>query len=289
MFFEKKYKMYAWALSGFIGLVILAYVIFGGLYFPTPPYFIPLSQGTNNLIVLGILLSLVIPAYIEWNNHRWLRGVDANAPRLLRDVTETVQSGVPLFRALEEASERDYGPISKSLETAMVKFHFTSDLEGALTWLGETLIRPSMRRISTILIEAHKTGGDIIDVLNTSVDLFTKLEEHQEERRSQMRPYMSIVYLGTVIFLIISWVIITQFLAPLIFASSETIVGSSGILRTLLDIEFYVAILFWAAIMESIFGGLVAGKILEGRVSAGLIHSVVLLVITIVFFNAFSI
>lgn len=91
---------------------------------------------------------------MEYSNSRWLRGIDMNAPRLLRDVTETVQSGVPLFRALEEASTRDYGPISKHLETAMVKFNLTSDLERSLKWLGEILVRPLRKRTTTIIIEA---------------------------------------------------------------------------------------------------------------------------------------
>jgi len=52
---------------------------------------------------------------------------------------------------------------------------------------------------------------------------------------------------------------------------------------------YYKAVLMWAAVMEALFGGLVAGKISEGRISVGLIHSVLLLVITVVFFNVFSV
>jgi flagellar protein FlaJ len=259
-----------------------------GIFIPTPPYYIPTAVPINNGIILGIILVFAGPAYVEFKNSRWLRGIDLNAPRLLRDVTETVQSGVPLFRALEEASTRDYGPITKHLETAMVQFNFTSDLEGSLKWLGEKLVRPSMKRITTIIIEAYKTGGDIIDVLNTSVEIFNDVAEFNEERRSQMKPYLLIVYLGTLIFLVISWLMLTRFLAPMVSTSADPMILSSGFINRTLDIEYYRGILFWAAVMEAIFGGLIIGKIVEGKVAAGMIHSIILLLITVILFNTIS-
>jgi hypothetical protein len=41
--------------------------------------------------------------------------------------------------------------------------------------------------------------------------------------------------------------------------------------------------------MGSLLGGLIAGKISDGRVAAGLIHSEILLLLTLVFYNLFSV
>jgi len=289
MYFERGHKLAVWVSSIAVASTLFALIIYRGLYFPSGPYFIPLHQSLNNSIVMVLVVALVFPAIVEFNNYRWLRDVDKNIPRLLRDVTEAVRSGVPLFRALEDASTRDYGPISKPLEAAMVKFNLTSDLEDSLIWLGEKLIRPAAKRMSTILIEAYETGGRIIDVLDVGVDLFTSLDEYQEERDAQMRPYLLIVYLGSFVFLVISWVVLVQFLTPLAAASADPLVEQGGILRNVLSINYYRAVLMWAAVMEALFGGLVAGKISEGRISVGLIHSVLLLVITVAFFNVFSV
>lgn len=289
MYFERRYRVAVWAVSLAVASVLFALIFLQGVYVPMEPYFIPVSQRANNALVLSLLVALAPSAVVEFVNNRWLRGVDANIPRLLRDVTEAVRSGVPLSKALEDASGRDYGPISRPLEAAMVKFNLTSDLEGALVWLGERLIRPAAKRMNTILIEAYSTGGRIMDVLDASVDLFTSLAEYREERDAQMRPYILVVYLGSLVFLVISWVILVQFLAPLAAASANPFVAQAGILQNVLDINYYKAILFWAAVMEALLGGLVAGKINEGRISAGLIHSALLLMITLAFFNAFSV
>lgn len=289
MYFDRRYRIAVWAVSFSVFFILLSLLIIQRVYVPTSPYFIPIDQRLNNSIILGLIVALVFPAIVETNNIRWLRQVDENTPRLLMDVTEAVRSGMPLIQALEEASTRDYGPISQPLAKAMVKFRMTSDLESALRGLGDSLIQPVVRQMSTILLEAYQTGGRVIDVLSTSVELFSNLAEYREERVSQTRPYIFVVYLGTLIFLVISWVILAQFLGPLHAAATDPGLEQTGILRSLLDIKYYKAILFWAAVMESVFGGLVAGKIGSGRISAGLLHTVMLLSTTVAFFNVFSV
>jgi len=289
MYFDFKSRIAVSVVSISVALTLVIIGFTQGLHTPTAPYFIPLSQRVNNYFSLGILLILLSPAIMEYNNSRIRRGIDIYTPRLLKDLTEAVKSGVPLFRALEEASVRDYGPISKPLESAMVKFRLTLDLNESLRWLGNKLDRPSFKRMCIILIGANKSGGDIVDILNTSTHMLTNLAEYREERYSQMKPYTFIVYLGTIIFIIISWLILVRFLSPIAVSTTDPVIGQSNVFSNILDVNFYKSILFWAAIFEAIFGGLVAGKITEGRLNSGLIHSVILVSLTVIFFNLFTV
>jgi len=61
--------------------------------------------------------------------------------------------------------------------------------------------------------------------------------------------------------------------------------GVANIVGSMLSISYYKAIVFWAAILEGIMGGLVAGKITDSRIAAGLFHSVFLIIMTYGFFN----
>jgi len=289
MYFKQKYRNAVWAVSGSVGLSIMLIPVLSGLYIPQGPYLIPLSQKVNNTMAFGLVIAFIFPAIVEFNNYRWGRQVDRNVPRLLRDVTEAVRSGVTLPRALEEASQRDYGPLSKEFEHGISMFILGAGWEDSLMSLAQRLRRPSALRLSTILIEAHQTGGKMIDVLDASVDLFSSLDEYREEQYSNMRPYMMTIYMATIIFLIIAYVVLHQFLTPLYAASAGATVKESGLLAGVLDINYYTSILFWASIIESIFGGLIAGKIGDRTLSAGLRHSVILTVITLIFFNVLSV
>ena len=289
MYFNLKSRIAVSAVSISVALVLVTISFTQGLYLPTAPYIIPTSQKLNNYFSLVIFICLLSPAIMEFNNSRVRRGIDSNTPRLLKDLTEAVKSGLPLFRALEEASIRDYGPISKPLESAMVKFRLTLDLNESLRWLGKKLDRPSIKRMCAILIGANQTGGDIVDVLITSTNMITDLIEFREDRYSQMKPYTFIVYFGTTIFAIISWLILVRFISPLAASTTDPLIAQSNVFTNILDVNFYKSILFWATMFEAIFGGLVAGKITEGRINSGLIHSVILVCLTIVFFNLFTV
>lgn len=288
MYFKQKYRIAVWAVSASVGLSIMLIPILLGLYTPQGPYLIPLSQRVNNTMALGLVIAFSFPAIVEFNNYKWGRQVDRNIPRFLRDVTEAVRSGVTLPRALEEASQRDYGPLSEELEHTISMFILGASWGDSLMSLAQRLRRPSALRLSTILIEAHQTGGKMIEVLETSVNLFSSLDEYREEQNSNMKPYMMTIYMATIIFLVIAYVVLHQFLTPLSAASAGAIVQEAGFLAGVLDINYYNSLLFWASIIESIFGGLIAGKIGDRTLSAGLRHSVILCIVTLFFFNISS-
>ena len=289
MYFDRRARLMVWASS--LSVALLLYILFYilGVLRPTELYLIPLDQRVNNSLALTLLAAILPPSIVEFNNIRWLRGVDRNIPLLLRDLTEAVRSGETLIRALEEAAERDYGPISKYLERAMVRLSLTSDLEASLRWMGEQLVRPSAMRMATILIEASESGGRVVEILEAAVSLFNQIAEYRGEREAQTRPYILLAYMGSIIFMVIAYVILFQFLAPLSTAAENPEMMGVPIVQNVLDISYYKSILFWASVMESVFGGLIAGKISGGKLAAGLIHSSILLAVTIAFFNIFTV
>lgn len=284
-YISRKKELIVLGISLLFALALLAITLIRDDYRPLSPYYIPLNQKTNNLIIGSILIAILPISIIEYQNNKWLKSVDKHVPRLLMDITESIRSGLSLFSALEAAATRDYGPITQPLEDAVVNMRMTADLEGSLKCLGKQLRRPNAMRMITILLETYETGGRMLDVLETSIDMFTYIEEYQEEKNSQIGPYILLVYVGSIIFLIISYTIIEQFIGPILKVSMEQHVAQSGILTNVLDEKYYKSILFWASSIEGLFGGLVAGKILYDRTSGGLIHSVILLIMTLGFFN----
>lgn len=289
MFFERKQRYVVFSVSVATGALMMATPFINGLYVPERPYLIPLSLKVNDILALGILVSIACPAVVGHYNHRWGRQIDGNIPKLLRDLTESVRSGLTLPTALQEASKRDYGPLSKKLEHAMSLFIMGESLEDAMMDMARHINRPDALRMSTVLIEAHRSGGSAVDVLESSAELFSAIDQYREERHAKMKPYVSIVYMAVLIFLFVGYITLSEFLAPLYARTISISEEAPSFLRDILDIRYYTSVLFWASMFESIFGGLVAGKIGEGTASDGLHHSVILSIITVVFFNVLPI
>ena len=286
MYFKQKYTRAVWAVSATVALIVGLLFVVQGKYWPQYPYIIPLDMTMNYSFVFCVLIAITPPSIIELNNSRWLKQVDKNIPKLMMDITESIRSGMSMIRALEVASKREYGPISGILETAVVNFNLTSDLDGSLKWFGDSLLRPSGKRMATILLEANNSGGRMMDVLETSINMFTSIDEYRDEKESNISPYILLVYVSSLIFLFIGWVVVAQFLEPL-SKQRVNVPGAASLIGSMLDINYYKSIIYWAAIVEGLVGGLVAGKITDAKIASGLIHSVFLVVITIFFYKIF--
>jgi flagellar protein FlaJ len=268
------------------GIILILAIFLSTGFIPESPYWIPIDRRINTGLALSLLIMMSGPAIVEWSNTRYLKSVEENLPIFLRDITKKVHSGVPLMYALESASTMDYGPITKPLRRTMNRINVTSDIEGSLKWLGDQLVVPSAKRLTLVLIEAYNTGGRITDILETSLDIFTVLTKHKNDRESLTNAYIYVVYLGTGVFLIISWVLLSKFLIPLSEITLDPTMQASGLVSSLFNVNYYWAILFWAAVIEAIVGGFLGGKIKYGRLDKGLSFASVMLGITIVFFNS---
>jgi len=284
-FDEKKTRLLQYS-SLAAGILLLIAIFLSTGYVPGPPYWIPVDRRINTGLALSFLIMMGGPAILEWSNTRYLNSVEENLPLFLRDITNMVHSGVPLMFALENASMNDYGPITKPLRRAMNRINVTSDIEGSLIWLGDQLVIPSAKRLTSVLIEAYNTGGRITDILESSLEIFTVLTKHNSEREGLTNSYIYVVYLGTGVFLTICWVLLSKFLAPLSELTLDPNMQASGLVSSFFNLDYYWAILFWAAVIEAIVGGLLGGKIKYGRLSKGLSFASVMLGITVVFFNS---
>ena len=283
MYINDKYRRVAISLSITFLFVSLYFIMFQIGFKPTPPFWVPLNQKVNNIIGLCLLLALLPLTTIQYFGDRWLESVDRNVPRLLQDVTEDVKSGQSLIISLEENAKEDYGSISKPLQKTLTRFKFTSDLTGSMKWLGEKLQRPVAKQMAAIFVEAYEAGGKVTEILQDSVQLFKSIDENRVNRNTKTRPYVIVVYVSLGIFLVISWIIFNRFLIPMNI-HTQTITITYGFNMKLLEMDYYRSILFWSAVTESLIGGLIAGKISTGKTLSGLVHSEVMMSMTLFFF-----
>lgn len=253
----------------------------------------PSASVTDTIFGIGVVIALIPVAYVTYNNYRYLKSVERNIPRFLRDILEATDSGVILPAALIRASSTDYGPISKEIGVAMTKFSLGYDFRDSIMESCQKLKHPYMTQVGLIIVEAYSAGGKMHDVLNSSVVLFNGLEQYTEEKQTELRPYTQLVYISVLIFLVIAIIITSQFIAPLNSlptpaASSTFSEAGKGFNLNLknISVTYFESVFFFAGVFESLFGGIVAGKIVDGSASAGLRHSLALLAITIFIFNA---
>ncbi|MEM2983030.1 MAG: type II secretion system F family protein, partial [Candidatus Bathyarchaeia archaeon] len=194
------------------------------------------------------------------------------------------RNGITLTRALELASKRRYGPLSSELERIVNKLSWGGSLEEALKDFAERVGTRLAKRTSILLSEINRAGGDIREVLDMVSKHIRELQVIQEERMSQLRIYVVIVYVAFFIFLFIDYVILETFLSKIELLRAGLKEAGGVFAVAGLDLRSIKTIMFHMSVIQGLFGGLVAGKMGEGSLGAGLKHSAILMSISLIVF-----
>jgi len=243
----------------------------------------------DQLIVVGLMIALFPPAAMEYLDLRWQRGIDNNIPRLLREIAESGRTGLTLIRAIEVSAERDYGPLTPELKRLLARISWGETLEEAMKAFAERTRTKLSQRVTTLIIEVSRSGGDTQEIMEQVNKHVNELQTIDKERYTQMRPYAVVVYVAFGVFLFADIMLIRTFFEPMAAIHSQALAaGGGGIFGGPgLNIQALSDTLFHATVIEGILGGLIAGKMSEAHLGAGLKHALMLVLITFLSFLLF--
>ncbi len=277
--FEKKL---VWITSGVIGASLIITAFLSVFYFKVKLIFRP-----DELMFMAMIIALFPPAIVNFLDTRWKNDVDSNIPKMLKELAEAGRTGVTLIRALELASERRYGALSKELKRIVNQLSWGATFEETLKSFSDRVETKLAKRTAVLLTEIHKVGGDVQEVLEVVSRHINELQTIERERQSQIRPYVAIVYIAFLVFLLIDILLIRSFFWELT-SLQETLQSAGGFfMGGAIDLNQIETILFHLSLIEAFYGGLIAGKMGEGSIGAGLKHSVLLMVIGFIAFFFF--
>ena len=267
---SKKDTKIVWGVSAGIGAALLGTALASQYIFTVPMIF-----ESDQLFFIALIVGIFPSALLNFIGARWKMTADKNIPEFLRELAEAGRTGVTLTRAIDIASKRKYGALSSELERVEVKLSWGGNLEDALSDFAERVDTRLARRTAVLITEINRSGGEIKDVLEIVSRHAAELETIEEERRSQLKMYVAIIYVAFFVFLFIDFLLLKTFFSKM--ASLKEMTGEVGGLFAIGDIAGIQRMMFHMCIVEGLFGGLVAGKMGEDALGAGLKHSVILM------------
>lgn len=233
-------------------------------------------------IAAGLVVVISPPAlYSLWDEGKKNK-IDSMLPRLLEDIAEGQESGLTLLKSFELSSQRNYGPLSRELRQMVAQLTWGVEFEDALRLFAERVDTELTTKITILLIEAMKLGGDLKTTFHSTASFVREMTQLRDERESQLKPYMMIIYISVVVFMVIIIILYQSF-----FLSMAQGGSGSGFMKLPMSLEGYKVILFDLVVIEAFFGGITAGKLSGGRISSGLKHSVSLILVVMVVFGMF--
>ena len=239
----------------------------------------------QNLVIISILIiaaPFLISTYLAY---RRVKQIERYLPDFLRDVAESNKSGMPLIKSIDSAAKGNYGALTTEMQLVSAQLSWGIPLEDSLKKFMHRVESKFVRQAVLIIIESHKSGGEIASILETvSMDI-QKLKEMEGERKSKLQVYVYSIYMIFLLFLGIILVLSVTFVpATPELANVAKILG--GGVQPVSEAEF-ITLFFHLCLIEAVFAGLISGQMGEGRVISGVKHSVILVIITMIAFSLF--
>jgi flagellar protein FlaJ len=260
---------------GFLGALLFlgSLVFFGNAYF------------LQTLLVLSVLVGVLPLVILQYMNFKRAKQIELFLPDFLRDVAESNRSGMPLVRAIESASHGAYGPLTEEMTMVSAQISWGVPFEETLEKFAERIKSRLVKQAITIIVQSHRSGGNIADILETvSTDVKT-LKRIEGERKSKLKIYLISIYMIFFLFLgIIVTLTITFIPATPELNKAAGLLGGTPSPLSEDDFKNYF---FHLSLIQAFFAGLIGGQMGEGNVLSGVKHSVALLVVTIAVFQLF--
>jgi flagellar protein FlaJ len=256
---EEKMKKITWIVSAFLALaiVLLAYFVFLG------------SQIFDEFVFFAAIAGLFPPAILSYVDFKWRRAIDEHLPDLFRSIVQAQETGMTLPQALEEAAKRDYGPLTAELKRMTTQISWGMSFEDALLAMGRRVNTVLIQRTVPMIIEASHSGGHVEKVFDPMGKFIQTTLLLDKERRTQTRPYIAIIYVAFFVFLFTIMLLFKSF-----FVSVEGLPMLGSAVMSSLEMQ---RLFFHMTSIQAFFGGIVAGKMGDGTISAGLKHSLILM------------
>jgi len=268
-----------------IGIVVAIILFFFGALDAIGGIETPLEWIT--FVALGLMAICGPYGFYVSMKYRRIKEIEARLPDFLRDVAEAGRFGMTLADAVVVASRGRYGKLTPEIHRMAAQIDWGVPAAEAMRLFTERVDTPLVNRMMSIIIKSNDAGGNVADVLTMVAHDARETMLNQEERKISMSTYMVVTYIAFFVFIATIMILNSTFLPRMVEAGSQVNAEATGIenmpttIQT--DIIPKVQFIFVAAVVIHAFGdGILAGVLQDGRVTNGMRHSFIMLLIGVI-------
>ncbi|MDD1765232.1 MAG: type II secretion system F family protein [Methanomassiliicoccales archaeon] len=218
--------------------------------------------------------------------HKKIKEIESRLPDFLRDVAEAGRFGMTLAEAVKVSSRGRYGKLTPEIKRMAAQIDWGVPAADAMRLFTERVNTPLVNRMMSIIIKANDAGGSVADVLTMVAHDAREAMLNENDRKISMSTYMVVTYIAFMVFIATIFILNSTFLPKMAEAGQQVAKGAeaAGITNMPATIQTeiipQVQLIFIIAVVIHAFGdGILAGVLQDGRITNGLRHSFIMLVI----------
>jgi len=232
--------------------------------------------------LLITLSAFVIPLIILVEmKERIMRKLEERIPDVFSELAMLNEAGLTILEGLKVLSQTEMGLLTREIHITRKEIEWGILIPRAFIRFGIRVKSEILSKIVPVIVKALETAPTIKDAFNVVARYADSEVSFKKKMRSSTFLYIVIIYMCIVIFLVTTYMVITNFFKPFTNVSTT---GVGGVTVSL-NIDDMKNSFFQVALVVGILSGLVAGQIGEGNYFLGLKHSYIFTIMTYLVFH----
>jgi len=251
-------------------------------------------RTVDDILIQSTILIFGVFAIAQKLNSDRIDRIEEGVPDLIERLANSTGAGMTLTTALERVDSASIPELETEINRIQRDLKVGTKASKVLKTFAQRAKSLLLVRAVILITNANRASNNISPVLRIAADEALLDRRLKRRRRQDLFIYRIIIYMSFVIFLGIVGALILLFIPSLPSQISIPSVGGgaapgsapggglSGIGLgglTGANRDAYTLALFHSAVVQAIFAGLVAGKLSEGTIRAGVKHGTIMLII----------
>jgi archaellum biogenesis protein FlaJ (TadC family) len=225
------------------------------------------------LNILSIVIAIGPILILKYRQYSKRHVYEEQFPNFLRDVVEGTRAGMSLPHAIKNTRNNNYSDLTPFIQEMGAKLEWGIPFETVLQHFGGQTHSQIIQRAVSTIVQTYRAGGNVSQVLETIGSNLKEIRQLRKERESQVYGEMVTGYIVFFVFLLVLVVLVRYLLPALTFSGSSTFMtGGTQSLSSGEIVSNYRSIFQWLVFVQSVFSGLVIGRLSEGELKAGFKH-----------------
>ncbi|WP_254821512.1 type II secretion system F family protein [Haloglomus halophilum] len=243
----------------------------------------PIKHTVGYAVIPFLVTTVPLTLFYEAERRREQR-ISSRFPDTLNILSSANQMGIRLVDALDLVSRWSEGTLADELRKVRNDITWNHDIEGALLSFADRLRVPQVTRTMKLIAKGSRSSSDLSEIISIAAEDTRNRYQIEQNRRQEMSAYTAIVAIGFLVYLAVIVLLDTSYLQPIGQMATDAQGNTDLLTVSTVPVDQYRTIFFHSALIQGAGSGLLAGKLAENDILAGLKYSIVLVAIALAVF-----
>jgi pilus assembly protein TadC len=239
-----------------------------------------------DLSFVSLLILLLPIGLYSYHKMKIKKEKQQRLPDFLTEVGDSLSTGMNIFESIKSAEKSHYGKLNPDVKKMKTQLSWNISMKNVLNDFADRLKSAIVYRIIIAVEKGLMMGGNTPKIFKAASKEVEQVNQIEHQRKSIMSIYALVILVCFFVFLAIIFILNgTIFGSFLDIQGSQATQAGSAIKLSLVDPIMFEYTLYSFVFVQSIGAGVLAGFMMDGKLSSGIRMSCILGIISILIFK----